>query len=87
MKRVTNIVALIAAGVALAACTTPASNLALSSLAESGDRFVNRTVGPEYERYVRSDPLLAPDERQVRLDNVEAFRRGVVAARAAASPE
>lgn len=48
----------------------------------SADRFVNQTVGPEYEAYVNADPSLgAPGEptpaRQSRLGNVAEFRGAV----------
>lgn len=54
---------------------------------ESADRFVNQTVGPEYEIYVMQDPELGtPGEstplREDRLRNVAAFRAVVQSAQA-----
>lgn len=48
----------------------------------AADRFVNTTVGPEYEIYVMQDPLLGtPGEttplREDRLQNVRTFRSAV----------
>ena len=54
-----------------------ASDGALVAFAAAGDRFVNRTVGPEYLRYVEADDSLSFDEKRVRAANVEAFRHAV----------
>lgn len=49
---------------------------------QAADTFVNRTVGPEYEIYVRNDPALGPvgeitPARESRLQNVASFRDAV----------
>ena len=52
----------------------------------AADRFVNQTVGPEYEVYVMQDPALGtPGEtnpiREDRLQNVRTFRDAVAQAK------
>lgn len=43
----------------------------------SADKFVNTTVGPEYETYVNGDPALSPAQKADRLQNVQSFRDAV----------
>lgn len=54
---------------------------------EGADRFVNQTVGPEYEAYVMEDPDLGEPgvvtpQREDRLANVASFRDTVAQAQA-----
>lgn len=54
---------------------------------EGADRFVNQTVGPEYEAYVMQDPALGTPGlttpmRQDRINNVQSFRDTVAQAQA-----
>lgn len=51
----------------------------------SADMLINETVGPEYETYVEDDESLDAEAKQVRLDNVAAYRRVVEVAKE--SPE
>lgn len=44
------------------------------ALVNSADRFVNKTVGPEYQQYVADDAKLTPAEKDLRKQNVESFR-------------
>jgi hypothetical protein len=50
-----------------------------SAFVQSADLFVNKTVGPEYEAYVRNDANLSPEQKQDRLQNVSSFRDAVAA--------
>lgn len=43
----------------------------------SADRFVNTTVGPEYEAYVTADTRLSAPQKADRLQNVQSFRDAV----------
>ena len=47
------------------------------ALINSADRFVNKTVGPEYEQYVADDAKLTPAAKALRKQNVESFRIAV----------
>lgn len=44
---------------------------------KSADRFVNNTVGPEYELYVNKDLNLSELDKDIRIKNLEAFRKAV----------
>ena len=48
-------------------------------LTNAADRFVNQTVGPEYEKYVDADATLDDFQKRIRHDNVQAFRDAVAA--------
>lgn len=43
----------------------------------SADKFVNTTVGPEYEAYVSADAKLSVPQKADRLQNVQSFRDAV----------
>ncbi len=45
------------------------------------DRFVNETVGPEYELYIAADETLDAFQKQIRFDNVSAMRAVVDSAK------
>lgn len=47
------------------------------ALVASADRFANKTVGPEYEQYVKDDTKLTAAEKELRLQNVRSFRLAV----------
>lgn len=72
-------------GIALTAtvgCQTPVNTRNDPGFVEGADRFVNQTVGPEYEAYVANDPALGPigtdtPARQSRYENVRSFRDAV----------
>lgn len=70
------ILGLSAAALAGSGC---AQDPAHQAMVAAGDQFVNRTVGPEYERYVEKDATLTFDEKRVRQANVDAFRRALTA--------
>lgn len=48
--------------------------------ATNASRFVNQSVGPEYEAYVIADPDLTDEQKDIRLQNVAAFRAVVAEA-------
>lgn len=47
--------------------------------ANSADQFVNKTVGPEYVKYVQADQTLTDQAKNDRLQNVASFRKVVAA--------
>ena len=76
------VVAIVMAVIVLAACVMLAAGCAGAdpALVAASDQFVNRSVGPEYERWV-AERALSADEKQDRLNNVAEFRRAVEAAK------
>lgn len=84
-RRIVGTVAPTIAGLAIlvtgVGCTGNPDQDAYAALTRSADRFVNETVGPEYLDLVQANPDFAPEERRVRINNVEAFRRAVQSAR------
>lgn len=79
---VAGIVATLTVG-ALSGCQGAAVNTRNDpAFVQAADRFVNTTVGPEYETYIQNDPALGPvgqetPARQSRLENVRTFRDAV----------
>lgn len=65
----------VAGMVLLIGCSSPDG-----AMLAAADSFANRTVGPEYLRYVEADPGLSDDEKALRRAHVMEFRRAVSAA-------
>lgn len=76
------VLAAAAAVLVLAACVVMACGCAGAdpALVTAADQFVNRSVGPEYEAWVRARGDLSEAEKADRLVNVSEFRKAVGAA-------
>lgn len=51
------------------------------SFVEASEKMAFETVGPDFKDYVLADPALSPDEKQTRIDNLEAYQGAVRQAR------